>query len=63
MTRTIENLSKLFLFGLFALVAAQATAGGYKHQKASSNDIVDTVVSAGQFETLAAALDAAASCT
>ena len=35
----------------------QATAGGYKEAK--QLDIVDTAVSAGQFTTLAAALDAA----
>jgi uncharacterized surface protein with fasciclin (FAS1) repeats len=59
MIRTIENFSKMFMFALFALVATQAMAGGYKYKKASLNDIVDTAVSAGQFETLAAALDAA----
>lgn len=39
------------------LVAGSALAGGYKSKK--QQDIVDTAVSAGQFNTLAAALTAA----
>ena len=40
------------------LVATQASAGNYG-DKAKSKDIVDTAVAAGQFNTLAAALEAA----
>ncbi len=54
------NLSKyigIFLIAVFAFAASQASAGDYK--KKAKKDIVDTAVSAGQFETLAAALGAA----
>ena len=54
------NFSKvigIFLIAVFAFAASQATAGDYK--KKAKKDIVDTAVSAGQFETLAAALGAA----
>ncbi len=54
------NFSKVIgiaLLALFAFAATQATAGDYK--KKAKQDIVDTAVAAGQFETLAAALGAA----
>ncbi len=41
------------------LVPALAMAGGYGKDKMATKDIVDTAVSAGQFNTLAAALTAA----
>jgi uncharacterized surface protein with fasciclin (FAS1) repeats len=58
MTRKIEGLFKLLVAAQFVLVAAQASAGNYG-DKAQSKDIVDTAVAAGQFNTLAAALEAA----
>ena len=54
------NFSKVIgiaLLALFAFAATQASAGDYK--KKAKQDIVDTAVAAGQFETLAAALGAA----
>lgn len=55
------NVSKILgiaMLAVFAFAATQqATAGDYK--KAAKQDIVDTAVAAGQFETLAAALGAA----
>ena len=42
----------------FVLVAVQATAGHHA-KEAKTQDIVDTAVAAGQFNTLAAALEAA----
>ena len=57
MTRKLENVFKLAIVAQFAVIASQAVAGGYGDAK--SKDIVDTAVAAGQFNTLAAALDAA----
>ena len=57
MTSKIVGIAKLLILAQFAFMASQAFAGSYK--KAESKDIVDTAVSAGQFGTLAAALDAA----
>ena len=51
----IATFAKLLIVAQFALVATHAVAGDYGKKK----DIVDTAVSAGQFNTLAAALDAA----
>ena len=58
MTRKITKIFYILMAAQFALVATQATAGGNYKAKAEK-DIVDTAVSAGQFETLAAALTAA----
>ena len=55
MIRKISSIAKLFIVAQFAFIATQASAGDYGKKK----DIVDTAVSAGQFNTLAAALDAA----
>jgi uncharacterized surface protein with fasciclin (FAS1) repeats len=57
MLRKIQNGFKILLFVQLALIASQASAG--HHAKAEKKDIVDTAVAAGQFTTLAAALDAA----
>lgn len=58
----MKGFTKVFFvaqaFALFAL-AVSATASADHHQKAMAADIVDTAVAAGQFNTLAAALDAA----
>ena len=59
MTDKIAKIAKLLIVAQFAFIATQATAGGYGYEKAESKDIVDTAVAAGQFNTLAAALDAA----
>ncbi len=58
MTSKIAGFFKLLIVAQFVLVASQATAGNYE-KKAGSKDIVDTAVAAGQFNTLAAALEAA----
>jgi uncharacterized surface protein with fasciclin (FAS1) repeats len=58
MTRKIAGFFKLLIATQFVFVAAQASAGNYGN-KAASKDIVDTAVAAGQFKTLAAALEAA----
>jgi uncharacterized surface protein with fasciclin (FAS1) repeats len=58
MTSRIAGFFKLLIAAQFVLVAAQATAGHHE-EKAASMDIVDTAVAAGQFKTLAAALQAA----
>jgi uncharacterized surface protein with fasciclin (FAS1) repeats len=57
MTRRIAGFFKLLIAAQFVIVATQANAGNYgsKFEK----DIVDTAVAAGQFNTLAAALEAA----
>ena len=59
MTQRLSRLFSIALIVQFALAfaASQAIAGDYK--KGASEDIVDTAVAAGQFETLAAALGAA----
>ncbi len=58
MTSRIAGFFKLLIAAQFVLVAAQAGAG--HHEKtAGAKDIVDTAVAAGQFKTLAAALEAA----
>ena len=53
----IRNSLKILFVAWFALFASQAVAGNYG--KKAGKDIVDTAVSAGQFNTLAAALEAA----
>ena len=58
MTSKIAGFFKLLIAAQFVLVATQASAGNYG-DKAKSKDIVDTAVAAGQFNTLAAALEAA----
>lgn len=58
MTRKIAGFFKLLMVAQFFLVAAQAGAGHHA-DKAASKDIVDTAVAAGEFKTLAAALEAA----
>ena len=58
MIRVVERAAKLLIVAQFAFIAAQASAGGHGHKEAKA-DIVDVAVSAGQFETLAAALQAA----
>lgn len=58
MGKIISNVAKLLIVAQFAFIASQATAGGHSYKKAKA-DIVDTAVSAGQFNTLAAALEAA----
>ena len=58
MTSRIAGFFKLLIAVQFVFVAAQASAGNYG-DKAASKDIVDTAVAAGQFKTLAAALEAA----
>ncbi len=58
MTRKIAGFFKLLIAAQFVLVAAQAGAGHHE-TKPASQDIVDTAVAAGQFKTLAAALEAA----
>ena len=55
MIQKIATFAKLLIVAQFAFIATQASAGDYGKKK----DIVDTAVSAGQFNTLAAALDAA----
>jgi uncharacterized surface protein with fasciclin (FAS1) repeats len=58
MTSRIAGFFKLLIAAQFVLVAAQAGAGHHEN-KAGAKDIVDTAVAAGQFKTLAAALEAA----
>ena len=58
MTSRIAGFFKLLIAAQFVLVAAQASAGHHE-KKAGAKDIVDTAVSAGEFKTLAAALEAA----
>jgi uncharacterized surface protein with fasciclin (FAS1) repeats len=58
MTNKIAGFFKLLIAAQFVLVAAQATAGHHA-KDGNSKDIVDTAVAAGQFNTLAAALEAA----
>ena len=57
MTRRIAGFFKLLIAAQFVIVAAQANAGSYGNK--AGKDIVDTAVAAGQFKTLAAALEAA----
>jgi uncharacterized surface protein with fasciclin (FAS1) repeats len=57
MTRRIAGFFKLLIAAQFVIVAAQANAGNYGTN--AEKDIVDTAVAAGQFKTLAAALEAA----
>ena len=57
MLRKLQRTLQVVLFMQLALIASQASAG--HHAKAEKKDIVDTAVAAGQFTTLAAALDAA----
>ena len=57
MTRRIAGFFKLLIAAQFVIVAAQANAGNYGSK--AGKDIVDTAVAAGQFKTLAAALEAA----
>ena len=58
MTSKVAGFFKLLIAAQFVLVAAQATAGHHA-KEAKSQDIVDTAVAAGEFNTLAAALEAA----
>ena len=58
MTSKVAGFFKLLIAAQFVLIAAQATAGHHA-KEAKSKDIVDTAVAAGQFNTLAAALEAA----
>jgi uncharacterized surface protein with fasciclin (FAS1) repeats len=58
MTSRIAGFFKLLIAVQFVFVAAQAGAGHHE-AKAEAKDIVDTAVAAGQFKTLAAALEAA----
>ena len=57
MTRTFTRFFQMLFAALLVLVAVQAGAG--HHGMKAKKDIVDTAVGAGQFNTLAAALDAA----
>jgi len=54
MLNRIQKFFTMLLAAQFIFIASQASAGGH-----GKKDIVDTAVSAGQFTTLAAALDAA----
>ncbi len=58
MTRLIQN-SLITIVASTAVFASAAIAGHHAEGKAKAADIVDTAVAAGQFNTLAAALDAA----
>ncbi|KPK48687.1 MAG: hypothetical protein AMJ63_17980 [Myxococcales bacterium SG8_38_1] len=58
MTSKVAGFFKLLIVAQFVLVATQATAGHHA-KEAKSKDIVETAVAAGQFNTLAAALEAA----
>ena len=58
MTNKVAGFFKLLIAAQFVLVAAQATAGHHA-KDGKSKDIVDTAIAAGQFTTLAAALQAA----
>lgn len=57
MLNRLNTFFKVLLVAQFVFIASQAAAGG--HGKKAGHDIVDTAVAAGQFSTLAAALDAA----
>ena len=57
MTASISKYTGFWAVACLSLVAAVANAGHYGAKK--GNDIVDTAVAAGQFNTLAAALEAA----
>ena len=57
MLATISKRTGILAVAAFGLIAAIANAGHHGEMKAK--DIVDTAVGAGQFNTLAAALDAA----
>ena len=54
----LVTAAKLAVLAQFAAAASFAVAGDHGNKKASA-DIVDTAIEAGQFNTLAAALDAA----
>ena len=58
MTSKVAGFFKLLIAAQFVFVAALASAG-HHDKKAASKNIVDTAVAAGQFKTLAAALEAA----
>ena len=58
MTSKVAGFFKLLIVAQFVIVATQATAGHHA-KEAKSKDIVETAVAAGQFNTLAAALEAA----
>ena len=58
MKNGIVLAAKIAVIAQLFLAATFAVAGNYGEKKATS-DIVDTAVQAGQFQTLAAALDAA----
>lgn len=60
MTRTMNNFVRLAFAALLVLsIAVTGTAGADGHGKNSGHDIVATAIEAGQFKTLATALDAA----
>ena len=60
MTRTMNNLVRFAFAGLLVLsLAVTGTASADGHAGKNGNDIVATAIEAGQFKTLAAALDAA----
>lgn len=59
MPRNIRNVFKLLLVAQLAVMSSIAVAGNYGYKNKAGKDIVDTAVSAGQFTTLAAALEAA----
>jgi len=58
MISRIAGFFKLLIAAQFIFIASQAGAGHHE-KKAEAKDIVDTAVAAGQFKTLAAALEAA----
>ena len=53
----MNRIYKIFTVAMFGAVMSTAMAG--HHEKAATGDIVETAVSAGQFNTLATALEAA----
>lgn len=60
-TRALRRLAvlQLFVVAFLGLNVATAEAGNHAEKKMTDNDIVDVAVSAGDFSTLAAALEAA----
>ena len=57
MLRSMQTMLKTLVIAQLAFAGSNAIAGG--HADKAPKDIVDTAVSAGQFSTLAAALEAA----
>ena len=60
-TRALRRLAvlQLFIVAFLGLNIATAEAGGYKNKMSATNDIIDVAVAADDFNTLAAALQAA----